>query len=291
MSTQTAISRTFGNKSPTFEANVRSGAVAPSLIGDDFVVTQMAIPDSPRQTINSPHRGTSLGRQVAQHLRSRIMQGEFIPGARMPSETQIAQEYRVSRVTVRTAVKLLESQGLVDVRHGSGTFVCDFGTGIKAGIQELRSITETIREMGFTPSMERHKGEVRPASAHERTRLGLGADEEIFELQRAIFADGDVVAYSYDVIPTSGLTKLTIEHMGQGSVFDVFDTLGIHPARAIAELHAVSSQDVAWGSQQPEQGLFLLLDQVHFDEVGRPFMYSKTYFVEGRFQFVILRTR
>ena len=284
MSTQTAIS-------PTFETKLRSSAIVPAYMRDDFAVTQMAMPDSPRQAINSRHGGSSLGRQVAQHLRSRIMQGEFTPGARMPSETQIAQEYAVSRVTVRTAVKLLESQGLVDVRHGSGTFVCDFGTGIKAGIQELRSITETIREMGFTPSMERHKREVRPASDHERTRLDLNDGEEILELQRAIFADGDVVAYFYDVIPTSGLTELTIEQMGQESVFGVFDTLGIHPARAVAELHAVSSHDIAWGSQQPDQGLFLLLDQVHFDHVGRPFMYSKTYFVEGRFQFVILRTR
>jgi len=124
VSTQTAIS-------PTFDIKLRSSAVVPPCMRDDFAVMQMAIPDSPRQAINSPHRGTSLGRQVAQHLRSRIMQGEFTPGARMPSETQIAQEYGVSRVTVRTAVKLLESQGLVDVRHGSGTFVCDFGTGIK----------------------------------------------------------------------------------------------------------------------------------------------------------------
>lgn len=219
------------------------------------------------------------------------MEGEFSPGARLPSETQIATDYGVSRVTVRTAFKLLESQGLVDVRHGSGTFVCDFGTGIKAGIQELRSITETIREMGFTPSMERHKGERRVATDHECARLDLQSGDYVFDLQRAVFADGEVVAYSYDVIPLTGLDDSTTEQMGQGSVFGVFETLGIKPARAIAELHAVSSHDVAWGSQQPEQGLFLLLDQVHFDHNGKPFMYSKSYFVEGRFQFVILRTR
>jgi len=260
-------------------------------MGDDFVVTPALAPTSLRQFLSTPARGSSLGRQVAQHLRSRIMQGEFAPGARMPSETQISMDYDVSRVTVRTAVKLLESQGLVDVRHGSGTFVCDFGTGIKAGVQELRSITETIREMGFTPSMERHRGEVRLATDSERGRLDLHIGTSVLDLQRAIFADGEVVAYSYDVIPTSNLTDLTLEQMGQGSVFGVFDTLGIHPSRAIAELHAVSSHDIAWGSQQPDQGLFLLLDQVHFDQVGKPFMYSKTYFVEGRFQFVILRTR
>jgi GntR family transcriptional regulator len=273
------------------DIKLRSSDSGVQSMRDNFRVTQAAAPKSLRQALNTPYRGSSLGRQLAQHLRSRIMLGEFSPGSRMPSETQISIDYDVSRVTVRTAVKLLESQGLVDVRHGSGTFVCDFGTGIKAGIQELRSITETIQEMGFKPSMERRLGKVRLATDHEIGRLDLQFGSTVLDLQRAIFADGEVVAYSYDVIPTTGLTKTAIEQMGQGSVFGVFDTLGIHPARAIAELHAVSSHSIAWGSQQPDQGLFLLLDQVHFDQVGQPFMYSKTYFVEGRFQFVILRTR
>ncbi len=258
---------------------------------DDAPVSIPERTSSNRSALNAPSQSGSLGRQVAQHLRSRIMQGEFSPGARLPSETQIATDYGVSRVTLRTAIKLLESQGLVDVRHGSGTFVSDFGTEIKAGIQELRSITETIREMGFEPSMERHKGETRAASEHESTRLNLMPGEQVFELQRAIFADGEVIAYSYDVIPTKILDAQIIERMGQGSVFEVFETLGIMPTRAMAELHAVSSHEIAWGPQKPEQGLFLLLDQVHFDKDGKSFMYSKSYFVEGRFQFVILRTR
>ena len=43
--------------------------------------------------------------------------------------------------------------------------------GIRAGLQELRSITETIREMGFEPTMERRALELRPATEHEAERL------------------------------------------------------------------------------------------------------------------------
>ena len=282
-------------KSQAFDTETRPATHPPvpnpAKVRDDAPVSISDHTGSNRSALNAPSESGSLGRQVAKHLRSRIMQGEFSPGARLPSETEIALDYGVSRVTVRTAIKLLESQGLVDVRHGSGTFVSDFGTEIKAGIQELRSITETIREMGFEPSMERHKGETRAASEHESARLDLMPGEQVLDLQRAVFADGEVVAYSYDVIPIKTLDAQMLERMGQGSVFKVFETIGITPARAIAELHAVSSQEIAWGPQKPEQGLFLLLDQVHFDKEGKPFMYSKSYFVEGRFQFVILRTR
>ena len=288
MSTQTPESHAFDTETrPATDPPVQN----PAKVRDDALVSISDRAASNRSALNAPSESGSLGRQVAKHLRSRIMQGEFSPGARLPSETEIALDYGVSRVTVRTAIKLLESQGLVDVRHGSGTFVSDFGTEIKAGIQELRSITETIREMGFEPSMERHKGETRAASEHESARLDLMPGEQVLDLQRAVFADGEVVAYSYDVIPIKTLDAQMLERMGQGSVFKVFETIGITPARAIAELHAVSSQEIAWGPQKPEQGLFLLLDQVHFDKDGKPFMYSKSYFVEGRFQFVILRTR
>jgi len=232
-----------------------------------------------------------LGRQLATQLRVRIMDREFAPGTRLPSETAISADYGVSRVTVRTAVKLLESQGLVDVRHGSGTYVCDLGRGIRAGLQELRSITETIREMGFTPSMDRHKVERRPATGDEAARLEILAGDPVIALERAIYADEEAVAFSYDVVPIAGLPSHIANGLGEGSVFAAFEVAGIVPVRAIAELHAVSSTDVAWGPQRPESGLFLLLDQIHVDRQGTPIMYSKTYFVEGRFQFIIIRTR
>ena len=231
----------------------------------------------------------NLGRALAETLRGRIVAGEFIPGSRLPSETQVADEYDVSRVTVRTAIKLLESQGLVDVRHGSGTFVNDFGGGIRTGLQELRSITETIREMGFEPGMERHSFATRVATEHEADRLSLASGEEVIAIERAVLADGQAVAYSYDCVPVRCLPG--VDDLGRGSVFDALRELGKDPVRAIAEVHAVVSDEVGWGPQRPEPGLYLLLDQVHIDRSGERLMYSRTYFVEGRFQFVILRTR
>ena len=95
----------------------------------------------------------TLAQQVSDDVRNRIGSGEFAANERLPSETALAAEYGVSRVTVRTALRTLESQGLIDVRHGSGSFVAGFGTQIRAGIQELRSMSETIRAMGQGNSM------------------------------------------------------------------------------------------------------------------------------------------
>jgi len=233
----------------------------------------------------------SLGRQVAEALRAAIMKGDYAPGSRLPSETDISETFQVSRVTVRTAIKMLESQGLVEVRHGSGTYVCDFGGRIRAGAQELRSISETIQEMGFVPRTELHARDVRPATEDEAERLGVEVGFTVVAMERAIYADNEVVAYSFDVIPAENLPARFVARFGTGSMFSVLDEIGYMPTRALAELHPVQSSEIGWGPQRPERGLFLLLDQVHFDRRGRAVVYSKTYFVEGRFQFVILRTR
>lgn len=242
-------------------------------------------------TVPTPFGGrTSLARRLVEELRSRIMSGELEPGGRLPSEAELATNYQVSRVTVRTALRTLEAQGLIDVRHGSGSYVSDFGTGIRAGLQELRSISDTIREMGHEPGMERHSRTERAATEEEAAKLGLADGSEVVSVERMILADGEAVAYSYDVVPVDGLPPHLVDQLGTASVFGTFAAAGIVPTRALAEVHAISDETVGWGPQKPVPGLYVLLDQVHYGQRGTAIAYSRTYFVEGRFQFVVLRT-
>lgn len=243
-----------------------------------------------------PGLGSGLAQRVtraqwlAVDLRGRLLGGEWPRGSRVPSETDLATSYQVSRVTVRTALKSLESQGLVDIRHGAGTFVSDFGVSIRAGLQELGSITATIRETGHEPGMEWRSHEERPPTAAESERLDLLSGAPVLSLERAILSDREVVAYSYDVIRLDIVPRNVVDEIGAGSIFDVLDRFGLRPRRAFAHLHAVKDDTVGWGSRRPADGLYLLLDQVHFSPTSQPLMYSRTYFVEGRFEFVILRT-
>ena len=60
---------------------------------------------------------------VFQQLRSRILGGALTRGDRLPNERDLADTFEVNRTSVREAVKRLEYLGLVEVRHGHGTFV------------------------------------------------------------------------------------------------------------------------------------------------------------------------
>lgn len=66
---------------------------------------------------------TGAADQVLNDLRSRILSGQFARGARLPSEKELAIHYEVSAPTIREAVRALSAIGLVDVRHGSGSYV------------------------------------------------------------------------------------------------------------------------------------------------------------------------
>ncbi|MGW7460344.1 GntR family transcriptional regulator [Streptomyces sp. NPDC054797] len=60
---------------------------------------------------------------IAEDLRNQISKGLLKAGARLPSEAQLAAHYAVSTPTLRNALALLQSEGLVEKIHGSGNFV------------------------------------------------------------------------------------------------------------------------------------------------------------------------
>ena len=72
----------------------------------------------PLQTVE-PQR---LYRQIAEQLRALIGQGEFVAGARLPAERDLAKQLGVSRPSVREALIALEVEGWVEVRSGSGVY-------------------------------------------------------------------------------------------------------------------------------------------------------------------------
>lgn len=65
-----------------------------------------------------------LYRGVAEQMLALIASGLYPPGGRLPPERELAEKFSVSRPTVREAVIALEAQGLVDIKSGSGIYVC-----------------------------------------------------------------------------------------------------------------------------------------------------------------------
>src|ERR1700759_4895837 len=70
-----------------------------------------------------PQDAQKLYQQIARRIAASIEDGRYAPGDKLPSERELADEFGVSRPTIRDAMIALEFQGLVEARQGSGVYV------------------------------------------------------------------------------------------------------------------------------------------------------------------------
>ncbi|CAN5834906.1 GntR family transcriptional regulator [soil metagenome] len=232
----------------------------------------------------------TLSASIAADLRQRIAGDEWSVGDRLPSEHALADHYEVSRPTIRTALQDLESRGITVTRRGVGTFITAQVSGVRADLRHLESISETIRSHGRTPGVSYRTIGIRAADDTERNVLQLSQNEEVLATDRAITADGEVVAYSRDVLPLvllgDGFTTSDVT----GSLFDLMEDRGVRAVSAVTEVQAVHDPEMGWG-ERPDDPTYLLLRQLHFDHDGTPVALADTYFVEGRFRWGLVRHR
>lgn len=230
-----------------------------------------------------------LADAIVASLKRDIHGGVYPPGAQLPTEAALCERFAVSRPTVRAAVKELDVLGLVQTRHGAGTFVRE-RPSVRDGLERMSSITDSIRASGKTPEHTYARRTVRRVLPDEAERMDLPSDTEVVELRRRITADGQVVAYSYDIIPRTLFPASFSPDEMTGSMFHYFESrLGLHPTLGIAEVHAVDSSHIAWGPDAGQHRLFILLDQLHYTSDQLLLAYSRTYFVEGAYAFALIR--
>ncbi|WIY82408.1 GntR family transcriptional regulator [Propionimicrobium sp. PCR01-08-3] len=233
-------------------------------------------------------RATLVSR-ISGELRGELAAGNYPVGSKLPSETELATRFGASRPTVRAALRELQALSLVRTQHGLGTFVTDPPT-VKAGLERLGSITDSIRSTGKTPGMIYFSRIRRRVLPEEAVIMSCPTESEVLELRRTILADGEVVAYSYDLIPAQILPKDFDDGRLEGSLFNFFRSqLGIDPSYGEAEIHAVHSQHIGWGREAAAHDLFVLLNQLHYDSADRLVLYSRTYFIENRYNFTVYR--
>jgi GntR family transcriptional repressor for pyruvate dehydrogenase complex len=133
-----------------------------------------------------------LSDRLAHALAAEIRGGQLTAGARLPTETALAQQFGVSRTVVREAVSQLKSLGLVDSRQGSGVFVkaagfmpLNFAAGSERSREAVVQMVEVRRAL---------EAEVAALAARRRRAADLRRIRQAMRaLERAVAAGGDGV--------------------------------------------------------------------------------------------------
>ncbi len=230
----------------------------------------------------------SLTTQVAERLREAIVEGHFARGEQLPSEEQLSASYRVGRTTVREALKILDTEGVVQVRRGRGWFVSS-ARPVKRPITRLESVTDLLAAQGYTVVNRLLAVDIRTPTDEEAEALDLPRDARVTHLERLRLAGGEPLIYSVDVFPADVLPGTT-DGTWQGSLFLELERAGLTLTTAVSSFHASRLPPAAQLACGLDPALpWLLMIQLNRTEDGRPIIYSHDYHRGDRFSFDVLR--
>lgn len=75
-----------------------------------------------------PVKSGKISELVAQQIKDAILKGTMKPGYKLPPERELVKHFQASRVSIREALKSIEASGLLNIRPGSGVFVCEISS-------------------------------------------------------------------------------------------------------------------------------------------------------------------
>jgi GntR family transcriptional regulator len=198
-------------------------------------------PDTEAPPVADGPAFSPLYQQIKSLLVRSLQDGEWKPGEAIPSETDLAQRYRVSQGTVRKAIDELAAENLVVRRQGKGTFVA---THAEENIQ-YRFLRLTPDD-GPSTGMARRFLDCRRmrAPAEVAKALALKAGDSAVLVRRTLSRDGCPVVLDEIWLPAGPFKGLSAERLSQyaGPMYGLFETeFGVRMIRAEEKIRAVAA--------------------------------------------------
>ncbi len=242
-------------------------------------------------------------RQIAEDLRQKIESGELGHGAQLPTELDLRELYDASRNTVRDAIKLLITRGLVETRPGQGTFVVEkidpfvailgtkTGFGDEDGVNYASEVAAKSRTLTVSvPRVEIHRAEGAVAS-----ELQIDQGTTVVSRHQRRFIDGtpwslQTTFYPMRLVEAGARRILEAADMPDGVVRYLEETLGVKQIgwRDRITVRAPDKDESSF-FKLPDDGRVAVFEnfRVAFEESGSPLRLTITTYPADRNQFVM----
>jgi GntR family transcriptional regulator len=239
-------------------------------------------------------------RQIADDLRGKIESDEIEHGAQLPTEIELMGQYEASRNTVRDAIRLLATRGLVETRPGQGTFVVEKVSPYVTTLSDP-DVGEERGVYRFEPAAPRHKSDstharvgIQRASSRVARELRLDHGSTVISRHQERYIGGAPWSLQTSFYPMrlvdQGATRLIqAADIEPGVVSYLKEALGIEQA-------GWRDTIIVRASNEAEAGFFRLSDdgrasmiedwRTAFDQHGAPFRLTVSYYPADRNQLV-----
>jgi GntR family transcriptional regulator len=208
-------------------------------------------------------------RQVYLILRDRILSNALAPGARLPTEVDLARFHQVSRVTVRRALAELSREQLIERRRASGTRVT-YRPASKPMTADIANVLATLAEMGERTASKLLSFAYVPATGAVADALGAAAEEKLQRSVRVRSSDGVPFSYLVAHVPGSIGAAFTKQDLAAKPLLALLERSGVKIERASQRISAVLATPETAAALKVEVGSPLVeLVRVVYDRNGR----------------------
>ncbi|MFD1038982.1 GntR family transcriptional regulator [Virgibacillus byunsanensis] len=224
--------------------------------------------------------------QLKNKIEKQITDGEFLD--QIPSEREFMNEYDISRSTVREAINLLVREGILEKRHGKGTFVSL--KPLRDWLGNLSSTTETIRDMGMKPGAKliTHYKTTPPIHIQERTGF-----KEAYFIKRVRYANDIPIGVERHYYPIAIGEELIKYDLDNATLYDLVEhELGIQFAEADQTISSgqLLQEDLGYLDVPPHTNV-LIAERIIKDQAGAIIEMEEAFYRSDMYMFKIKLSR
>lgn len=221
--------------------------------------------------------GEVLWRQLADLLLARIDEGRLGPGAPLPSEHQLIEEFGVSRNTVRRALLRLRELGKIDVEQGRGAFVRQ-RRFLQYTITDRTRFSQNLAEQGYAPRVQFLETITCPAPDPVAELLELSPGAPVHFLRAVSDADEVRISTSRIFHPAERFPEMIDRRRHDLDLARVYRSFGIEDyTRRVTWIEARRPTEEE--ADLLNQDIFdpvMVTQKVDIDRQGRPIEFSET---------------
>jgi GntR family transcriptional regulator len=230
------------------------------------------------------HPHVPLYQQIKDTLRASILNGEYPPHSRVPSESELQEMFEVSRITIRQALGDLQKEGLIFKVHGKGSFVSQ-----PKAVQNITSLQGFAEAMGEGQEIVNHvlSFDFVAANAQVASKLALDEGTPVAEIHRLRLLNRQATSYEITFVPEALGKKLQRADLITRDIFLILENdCGVALGSADLGIEAIPapgavSRALGMKKEQPA----LRVERLTYDDAHRPVDYEHLYFKGGEFQY------
>ncbi|WLD91938.1 GntR family transcriptional regulator [Alkalihalobacillus sp. AL-G] len=225
--------------------------------------------------------------QIERFLTDGIDEGKYQDGEAIPSERELSELFKVSRMTVRQAINNLVTKGKLLKEKGKGTFVSS--PRLSYALKGLVSFTEDMKHRGLTPSTKLISfKQMEKVSSTILNQLKLTQKEAVFCLHRVRYANDEPMALERAYLPVKLFSNLSVDS-ARGSLYEfVRNQLNYEIHHATQKIEAGLSTEVESKYLSIQQNRpVLIVRRTTYLSTGNPFEYVETVFRGEKYSFSV----